>query len=197
MRRLLKHALLVVALVGAGLFALPAGPASAGYWQEEVGIRNQGGRAEYFKLDSSRHLLHRWEQTPYQGDYVAWRPLSGILSSGIGVIQNDNGTLGVFGRADGGDLDYVHQLTPGGDWSGWTSFSGPLEAFSGVNACGHIKLIADVHSAERRGIRTAAVIGQRTTQRAHGRVQLLACGRGRIVPDQVDQLLDADRPAGA
>ncbi|GIF48173.1 hypothetical protein DFJ67_1933 [Asanoa ferruginea] len=132
MRRFLKHALLVVALVGAGLFALPAGPASAGYWQQQVSMRNQDGRLEQFKLDSTRHLLHRWEQNAYKSDYVAWRPLSGIISSGIGVILNDNGTLGVFGRADGGDLDYVHQLSPGGDWSGWTSFAGRLEPYGPI-----------------------------------------------------------------
>ncbi|GIF48172.1 hypothetical protein DFJ67_1934 [Asanoa ferruginea] len=134
MRRLLKHAFLVVALIGAGLFALPASPASAGYWQQEVGIRNQDGRAEYFSIDSTRHLIHQWEQTPYQGDFVPWRRLSGILSSGIGVILNDNGTIGVFGRAEGGDLDYVQQLSPGGDWSGWTSFAGRIELHSEVTA---------------------------------------------------------------
>jgi hypothetical protein len=114
--------------------ALPASPAQAGAYGEVISIQNADGRWEYFRLDGGRHLLYRWQTSPGSSTLTSWVTLGGILSGGLAAIRNENGTPGVFGRAEGGWLAYIQQITAGGSWGGWISFGGAIAAWSAVDA---------------------------------------------------------------
>jgi hypothetical protein len=121
--------------LGSGLISEPA-----------VGI-NSDGRLELFAVTTDGSLSHRWQGSP-GGGWSGWHSLSGELwPSGIAVAPNADGRLQVF-AASRSPATPNHLVTkwqkPGGVWSLWTDFGGPMSTAPGVgrNQDGRLEVFA-------------------------------------------------------
>ena len=92
---------------------------------------NQNGALEMFSIDPSGNVWHDWQlaaDVPNSGltNWNGWTDnLSGVLSTGsAAVVKNLNNTLEVFVPSSTGDVYHNWQLTPGGNWNGWSDLGG-------------------------------------------------------------------------
>lgn len=132
----LFRALLGMALMVTALVVVVPSSASAGNWQATVTEYNADGRAEKFWVGSDGAVWHAWASTPGGPINSGNWSLGGHVTTGIGVTHNQDGRLEIFGRADGGDLNHMWQLSRNGvdGWSGWASLGGQLQPYTGVYA---------------------------------------------------------------
>ena len=112
---------------------------------------NQSGALQLFATDQAGNVWSNSQQTadlPNSSpeDWTGWsQSLPGVVSAGTpAVVRNLDNTLQVFVPTSGGDVFYNHQLTPDGNWNGWTdmgaSSNGMTDLRAAANADGSLSV---------------------------------------------------------
>jgi len=110
---------------------------------------NHDGRLEIFGVGTDSQLRHIWQTSPNNG-WSGWQTLGG-LPPGVSVgdprvVNNADGRLEVFLRANDQNIWHIWQTSPNNGWGGWASLGGPPvqiangAPFVGNNADGRIEV---------------------------------------------------------
>ncbi len=153
LRRCAVAAMLIIGLLIPGN-AAHAGPPTAGgivYQTTSPGgwfivqpgdvlwLVNQNGSDEAFWIGNATgysnpgQLWHSWRRG--DGSWSGAYSLGGQIYDGFCGMRNpDSGTLEIFVKAAGGDVNHKRQLWPAGDWGGWENdIGGQIKSGYGVN----------------------------------------------------------------
>lgn len=89
---------------------------------------NADGRLELFITGNDGNLYHIWQTAP-NGTWSSWlshgQPSSSTQFGFPTLALNSDGRLELFISGEDGNLYQLSQTTPGGTWSGWSSFGQP------------------------------------------------------------------------
>jgi len=139
----------IACLLAAGANAIGS-PDSSGLFVGKDG----DGQLEVFRVDDAGKLCHRWRKAA-NGAWSAWVSLGGSLLPGVGMVNDTNGEMQIFGvDRISRSLEGIRQLTTNSlSWSAWTNFGGRFESppVAERNADGRIEVFAvdaDTHEVK-------------------------------------------------
>ncbi|MEU8260222.1 hypothetical protein AB0C02_06315 [Micromonospora sp. NPDC048999] len=163
MRLLRRFAAIATAAALVGLLT-PAAAAQAGtgtpgkdapYWVTDAGytpytvdpghtlaLYNQNGRVELFWIGTATTytnpgaLYHQWYNA--NDTWSAPQSLGGLIYDSFCGLRNPAGTLEIFVKAKGKDVNHIRQKTPAGDWTGFQNDIGGLIADGMGVHCYHL-----------------------------------------------------------
>ncbi|MET8088510.1 hypothetical protein [Micromonospora sp. NPDC005237] len=108
---------------------------------ELMWLVNQNGSDEVFWIGNATgfsnpgQLFHSWVQA--DGNWSGAYSLGGLIYDSFCGMRNPGGTLEIYVKAAGGDVNHKRQLWPAGDWGGWENdIGGRIKTGYGVN-CAH------------------------------------------------------------